>query len=521
MNPDEPPEDFRHLLLVLGDQLSPGLDIFKDGDPERDLVLLAEIAEEASYVRHHKKKIAFVFSAMRHFAQELRESGWRVHYIRLDSEKPCASLKEAVARTLAGAKAEAVRVTEPGEFRLLDEMRGWQSDLEVQVDLLPDSRFLCALPDFRKWAEGRKRFLMEDFYRHMRQKTGLLMEEGNPAGGKWNFDKENRSPAPSGLVCPEPIRHRPDEITQDVLELVSERFADHFGALEPFWFAVTREEAEAVFESFLENGLADFGTYQDAMLKSERFLYHSLISMYLNAGLLDAWDICVRVEKVWRSGAVPLNCAEGFIRQILGWREYVRGIYWLKMPEYRDENFFGAKRDLPEFYWTGETDMACLKAVIEQTLDEAYAHHIQRLMVTGNFALLIGADPVQVHEWYLSVYADAYEWVELPNTLGMSLHADGGFLGSKPYAASGNYIGKMSDYCSDCAYDVKKKTGEGACPFNALYWDFLHRNRPKLKDNHRLRTIYSSWDRMSEDKRIAYLKSAGGFLSNLPGAWQG
>ena len=343
------------------------------------------------------------------------------------------------------------------------------------------------------------------------------MDGDQPAGGRWNFDAENRKPAASDLFMPEPLQFDPDDTTRDVLDLVGDRFADHFGDLEPFWFGVTSNHAEAALNRFLSEALPSFGDFQDAMLTDNRFLYHSVLSLYVNAGLLDPLEVCRRVEGEYSAGRVPINSAEGFIRQIIGWREYFRGIYWLRMPGYVDENFFEASRSLPEFYWTGDTDMACLSAAITQTKEEAYAHHIQRLMVTGNFAMLAGVDPRQVHEWYLMVYADAYEWVELPNTLGMSQFADGGLLGSKPYAASGNYINRMSDYCSGCRYDVKQKTGEGACPFNPLYWDFLARNEDKLRRNPRLAQIYRTWDRMSENKRAEYLRSAEAFPARIVG----
>ncbi|MEO0619562.1 MAG: cryptochrome/photolyase family protein, partial [Pseudomonadota bacterium] len=390
-----------------------------------------------------------------------------------------------------------------------------QEKLDVPLEIMPDKRFIATHHDFEEWADGRKQLRMEYFYRDMRRKTGLLMDGDAPAGGKWNYDSENRKPAGQDLFMPEPERVPPDAITQDVLKLVAKRFGNHFGDLEPFWFAVTAKDAARVRDNFVANVLPRFGDYQDAMLVGEKFLYHSLLSFYINAGLLDPLDVCQRVEKAYRDGAAPLNAVEGFIRQIIGWREYVRGIYWLKMPDYVDENFFGAERDLPEFYWSANTRMTCLAEAIGQTKQEAYAHHIQRLMVTGNFAMLYGARPKAVHEWYLMVYADAYEWVELPNTLGMSQFGDGGLLASKPYAASGNYISKMSDYCSNCSYSVTKKTGEGACPFNPLYWDFLVRNREKLEKNPRISRAYSTWDRMKDENKTAYLDSAEKVLAAI------
>ena len=297
--------------------------------------------------------------------------------------------------------------------------------------------------------------------------------------------------------------------------LVVDRFGDHFGALQPFWFAVTRQQAESAFDHFMVTSLTHFGDYQDAMLSGQPFMIHAVVSPYLNAGLLDPLKLCRRIEAEFRAGAVSLNAAEGFIRQVIGWREYVRGIYWLQMPGYVNENFLEHHNPLPQLYWTAETDMACIRACVEQTRDEAYAHHIQRLMITGNFAMLAGVDPRAVHEWYLAVYADAYEWVELANTLGMSQFADGGLLGSKPYAASANYINKMSDYCAGCFYDAKSRSGDKACPFNYLYWDFLARNEDKLSGNHRMKMVYATWRKMAEADKRAVRAKAKAFLDEV------
>ncbi len=503
------------LVLVLGDQLTPALSALRAADPANSVVLMAEVMEEATYVRHHKKKIAFVFSAMRHFAVALRERGWRVDYVRLDDAGNTGSLGGEVRRALTRHGLGRVVATHPGEWRVLEDMRGWSTDWTVPVDILDDDRFICPPEDFAAWAAGRKQWRMEFFYRDMRRRTGLLMDGGEPAGGKWNFDTENRKPAEVGLAFPEPADFPPDAITREVLDLVGTRFADHFGELEPFRFAVTPEGAQHAFNRFLRHALPQYGDYQDAMLREQRFLFHAVIGLYLNAGLLDPLAVCRAAEAEYRSQRAPLNAVEGFIRQIIGWREYVRGIYWLNMPGYAAQNALGANRDLPQFYWSGNTDMACLRACIRQTAEEAYAHHIQRLMVTGNFALLAGIEPRQVHEWYLAVYADAYEWVELPNTLGMSQFADGGRLASKPYAASGNYIRKMSDYCRGCAYDVSAKTGASACPFNYLYWDFLARNRDRLGANPRLAQPYRTYDKLPDARKAAIAASARDFLARL------
>lgn len=341
------------------------------------------------------------------------------------------------------------------------------------------------------------------------------MEGDQPAGGKWNFDRDNRNPAPGPLGLPQPLRFEPDAVTCEVLEMVATCFPDHFGDLTPFWFAVTRAGAEAAFAHFLRHGLHDFGRYQDAMLSGHRFLCHSVVSAYLNLGLLDPLAMCRAVEIEWRAGRVPLNSAEGFIRQVIGWREFVRGVYWWRGPDYAHSNELDAHRPLPAFYWSADTPMNCVRACVTQTREEAYAHHIQRLMVTGNFALLAGIDLHALHEWYLAVYADAFEWVELPNTIGMSQFADGGLLASKPYAASGAYIDRMSDYCAACSYDVRAKEGAKACPFNLLYWHFIARHADQLRHNPRMVQMVRTWERFTPEKQARLTRDAGRFLATL------
>ncbi|MEM7614457.1 MAG: cryptochrome/photolyase family protein, partial [Pseudomonadota bacterium] len=462
------------LILVLGDQLSHGLTALAAGDPAEDVVVMAEVRAEAVYVKHHKKKIAFTFAAMRHFAAELEAQGWRVAYGRYDDPDTAASIPAELLRRAEEFGADHVLTTECGEHRL----RAALADCPLHVEVLHDARLLAEAGAFAQWAEGRKQLRMEYFYREMRRKTGLLMDGDDPAGGKWNYDQDNRKAASPDLLMPKPRAEEPDAITAKVLDLVEAQFGDHPGDLRPFWLSTTRDGAEAAADHFFAEILPQFGDHQDAMLEGEAFLYHSVLSTYLNAGLLDPLDLCKRAEAEYRRGAAPLNAVEGYIRQILGWREFVRGIYDLEGPEYVTRNHLGATRALPGFYWDAAgTDMACVKAAVTQTLEEGYAHHIQRLMVTGTFGLLAGVDPHALHEWYLAVYTDAYEWVEAPNVIGMSQFADGGLLGSKPYAASGAYINRMSDYCGGCAYKVSQKRGEGACPFNPLYWDFLDRNR--------------------------------------------
>jgi deoxyribodipyrimidine photolyase-related protein len=422
-------------------------------------------------------------------------------------------LRGEVARALEDDPAlTAVVVTKPGEWRLLQDMETWRDLMPAPVDLREDTRFIVPLTEFYAWAKGRKQLRMEFFYRDVRRKTGLLMDGEVPAGGLWNFDHDNRKRLPKSLAPPPRFLPPADAATQDVIALVAERFPDHFGDLEPWVFATSRAGAEAARDHFIGEILSGFGDWQDAMAKGEPWMWHSLLSVYINCGLLDPLDVCRRAEMEWREGRAPLNAVEGFIRQIIGWREYVRGIYWLKMPGYAQTNTLNAHRPLPDFYWTGETDMRCMAEAIGQTKRHAYAHHIQRLMVTGNFALIAGLDPAEVNDWYLMVYADAYEWVELPNTHGMALHADGGLMASKPYAASGNYINKMSDYCSGCAYDVTAKTGPKACPFNYLYWDFIARNRESLAGNPRMALVYKALDRLDPASLSAMRKQASAYL---------
>jgi len=499
------------LVLVLGDQLSHGLSALREADKSNDIVVMAEVMDEGSYVPHHPKKIALVLSAMRHFAEELRAEGWTVAYSRLDDPEASRSIVGELMRRGQEHGTSQVIATQPGEWRLIAALE----TAPLTVRQLPDDRFICSLDEFDAWAEGRKELRMEYFYREMRRKTGLMMEGDKPAGGKWNYDHDNRKPAQADMLRARPTRFPPDAITAEVLDLVEVRFGGHFGDLRPFWFGVTRAEARRSFRHFITELLPGFGDFQDAMLSGDRFVHHSVISMYLNIGLLDPVDICTRVVEEWQAGRVPINAAEGYVRQVIGWREYMRGLYFREGPDYVQRNALRHSRDLPGLYWGGETRMNCVAQAVEQTKEDAYAHHIQRLMVTGNFALLAGINPAKVHEWYLAVYADAFEWVEAPNVIGMSQFADGGIIASKPYVSSGNYISKMSDYCGACAYSVKARTGDEACPFNLLYWHFLDRHRGRFGRNPRMGPVYRTWDRMDGARRATVLREAERVLARL------
>ena len=503
------------LRPVLGDQLSRSLASLVDADPARDVIVMMEVAGEATHVRHHKQKIVLILSAMRAFAARLAAEGFRVDYVRLDDPANTHSFDGEMARAIARHAPTRIVATEPGEWRVETTMRGWEARFGLPVDIREDDRFFCSRRGFADWADGRKSLRMEYFYRQMRRASGVLMDGDEPRGGRWNFVAEHRKPLPA-VYAPRPRLTFPnDPETSAVIALVETRFASHFGDARPFNWAVTRAGACAALDDFIAHHLPRFGDHQDAMAAGPPFLHHGALSPYLNIGLLEAREVCAAAEAALARGDAPLNAVEGFIRQILGWREYVRGVYWTFMPDYATSNALDAQRSLPRFYWTGETDMRCLADCVATTRANAYAHHIQRLMVLGNFALLAGVAPTALEEWFLIVYADAFEWVELPNVHGMALFADGGMLASKPYAASGAYIDRMSDYCGACAYDVAKKVGPQACPFNALYWDFLERNRARLAGNPRLDMPYRTLARMSEARRAGIAADAARFLASL------
>jgi len=503
------------LRFILGDQLSRSISSLDDIDINRDVVLMVEVMDETCYVPHHKQKIVLVLSAMRHFALQLGEEGIQVDYVQLVGKNNSGSFSGELERALRRHRVERVVVTEPGEWRVWQMLQTWSEDFGITVEVRADNRFLCSREEFASWAGARKSLRMEHFYRDMRRRTGWLMNGDRPEGGRWNYDASNRKSVPGKIAIPDVIGFETDDMTDDVIALVKRHFSGHFGELESFGWATTREQAQQALQHFIRHCLPGFGDYQDAMKSGEDYLFHSVLSPYINIGLLAPREVCEAVLAAYQGRRLPLNSVEGFIRQVLGWREYMRGLYWLHMPDYAQSNYFEAKRTLPAFYWSGDTDMNCLFETIDATRHNAYAHHIQRLMITGNFALLTGIAPEQVEQWYLSVYTDAFEWVELPNTHGMALYADGGLLSSKPYAASGAYINRMSDYCKECVYDPKTKQGEGACPFNFLYWYFLIENESRLRSNPRMGMPYRNLDNMEGARREQIMQQATGFLKKL------
>ncbi len=505
-----------NLIILFPDQLSMSLSSLQHCEKQQDIVMLFELKEQFTYVKYHKKKIAFLFAAMRHFAEELTVAGFLVRYVRYDDPNNTQALDSELNRALQESKVKQIVSTQPSEWYLLDKLNQWNEKKIIKVTLLPDQRFLSSHESFAEWARDKKQLRMEYFYREMRKKYNILLEtDGSPIGGKWNYDEENRQPPARGISSPPRISHKKSPILLKVLTLVSDTFPDHFGSLEPFHYAVTREHALLELKHFITKLLPNFGAYQDAMVRGEPYLYHSLLSSYLNAGLLLPLEICKMAEEAYYDKTAPLHSVEGFIRQILGWREYIRGIYWLYMPEYQHRNYLNAKRSLPEFYWSAETQMRCMREAIEHTRDHAYSHHIQRLMVTGNFALIAGLDVKEVQAWYLSVYSDAYEWVEMPNTLGMSLFGDGGIVASKPYAASGKYIQRMSNFCKHCVYNPNITMGENACPFNALYWDFVQRHEKIFQNNQRMGFVLSTWKKFPIEKKNEILQQADEHFKRL------
>jgi len=501
------------IRIILQDQLSHTLSALTDIDAKTDIVLLPELYAWATKVPHHKKKLVLWFSAMRHFAQELRGKGYTVVYLAIEGDHGVQSLTDAIRYALQ--HGDSVMMTAPSEYDLRQEVDALVGTLPITIR--EDDRFMATPAYFAEWAQQKKSVLMEYFYRSLRVRYGILMEKNKPIGGKWNFDSSNRKPLPDDVVIPPPTHIAPDQITQSVIELVNQIFPKHMGDGEGFHYAVTADAAMRVLQDFIQVRLPWFGDYQDAMVDNDDWLFHSHISFYLNTGLLLPATCIEAAEAAYHEGKVPLNAAEGFIRQILGWREFVRGLYWHKMPSYKQANYLEAKRALPQFYWDAKTDMRCINRSVEATISHAYAHHIQRLMVLGNFALLIGVHPQALNHWFWVVYADAYEWVELPNVSGMILYADGGYLASKPYAAGGSYINKMSNYCQHCVYNVREKTGPTACPFNYLYWDFMSRNRDKIGKNPRIAMMLKTYDKMTEEKKQAIANDSSRFLEAMTG----
>jgi deoxyribodipyrimidine photolyase-related protein len=504
----------RNLILIFGDQLSHRLSSFDDFDRGLDRVWMAEVDEEATKVWCHKSRLVFFFSAMRHFRDELRERDIEVDYHELsedgrrDSGRDFSSVLKASVRRL---KPERLVMTEPGDWFVRQSIESTARELDIALEVRTDRHFYCSIADFAAWAEGRKSLILENFYRWMRKQHRVLIDKhGKPVGGAWNFDKENRQTfkkSGPGKLPPLP-KFKPSKTTRQVMAMVAERYSEHPGDLDDFDYPVTAEQAQSALQHFIEHRLPQFGDYQDAMWTDTELLYHSRLSAVMNAHLLDPFDVVHAAIDAYDAGDASINSVEGFVRQVLGWREFVRGVYWTLMPEYIERNALEAERDVPQAYWDGETEMNCIRQAMQDVIKHAYAHHIQRLMVLGLYAQLLGVHPRKFHDWHMAMYADAIDWVSLPNTLGMSQHADGGVVGTKPYCASGNYIDRMSNYCKSCRFNPKLAVGEDACPVTTMYWDFLHRHQEKLRANGRMTFQIKNLDNKDPQELKAILKQA-------------
>lgn len=505
----------RNLIVILGDQLDRQSSVFDDFDPQRDAIWMAEVDGEATHVWSTQPRIVMFLAAMRHFRDELRQRDWTVHYREIGSHAH-RSLEAALAEDLGRLQPKRVLAVKPGEYRLAQSLPEVCTRLGVTWTECADRHFYCDDEEFRVWAKGRKEYRLEFFYRWMRKRTGLLMQGDAPEGGAWNYDADNRAAFDRkgpGLIPP-PLPFAPDPLTAEVIEVVQQRFAHHPGTLNAFDWPLTPAEAEHALQDFIRHRLPMFGRYQDAMWTDQPWLYHARISAALNLKLLAPQVAVEAALRAYREGHAPLAAVEGFVRQILGWREFIRGMYWLRMPDFLEDNALQAEAPLPDFYWTGKTRMHCLQQSIGQTLTLGYAHHIQRLMVTGLYAQLLDVRPQAVHEWYLAVYVDAVEWVELPNVMGMSQYADGGRMVSKPYVASGKYIERMSNYCGHCPYRPDRAVGEDACPFTTLYWDFLMRHEQRFARHPRTALQWKNLARLDDSQRQAIRERAAQIRTN-------
>lgn len=487
-------------VWIQGDQLWTGQSALQScaAQHKQTPVIFIESIRHAQELPYHLQKLVLVWSAMRHFAEELRQEGWQVSY------KKAEDFQKPLLDWIGENQITELRVMVPIDRPFAQLIQ--QLELPCKITFTPNNRFIWGDEEFKEWASSRKRLLMEDFYREGRRRFDILMEGNEPVGGRWNFDRENRKPPKGKLTIPETLWFEPDEITQEVIDWVkqSEAFQDSqkYWEIEPFRWGVTRKQALQILEFFVETRLSNFGPYQDAMIAGEQTMWHAMLSPYLNLGLLHPKEVVEAAQQAYYENRSEweLNSVEGFIRQILGWREYMHGIYIYLGEDYSERNWFNHTHPLPAFFWTGETKMNCLHQIINQVREIGYAHHIQRLMVLSNFALIAGISPQEIEDWFHAAFIDAYDWVMQTNVIGMGQFADGGMMSSKPYAASANYINNMSDYCKNCFYNKSDRTGEKACPFNFFYWDFLSRHYDKLKNLQRMGQILRNLERISPEE---------------------
>ncbi len=505
-------------VWILGDQLSVDNAALREADKRTAVVLMIESKARSQRVRYHKKKLVLIFSAMRHFARDLQARGWRVDYHHLPDTP---DFLDGLQRHVARHSPDEILIEAPNDWPMTEVVSGLQKTLPIRMR--PTRHFISSREDFRRWAGRSRRLLMELHYRRLRKETGYLMRDGEPEGGQWNYDAENRRTHRDWqrLDRPRPTRRPsapPDGLTREVMAMVDEHFPDNPGDTAGFWLPVDRPGALEWLDAFVRERLPHFGAFEDLMVQGEPTHYHSVLSPLLNLGLLSPRECVEAAIDAYRRGAAPLNSVEGFVRQIIGWREFINGVYWLKMPEYKKSNHLGAERPLPSWFYTGETEMNCLHQALRQVIDLGYNHHIQRLMVLGNFFLIAGTKPQEAERWFLEMYVDAYDWVMAANVLGMILYADGGYMATKPYAAAASYINKMSDYCRHCRFQPTVRHGPDACPYNFLFWDFFDRNADALRDNARVNVLIRSWESRPEAEKAAVRQDARRFLDALPAA---
>jgi len=506
----------KQLRLLLGDQLNYNHTWFKTTD-ENVIYLMAEMRQETDYVKHHIQKVVAFFLSMRNFASDVENKGHRVIYFEIDDANNPQNLEVLIQHIIKEHSIKKFEYQLPDEYRLDEQLKQICQKLTISTEVFDTEHFYTTRTDLAEFFQGKKMLLMENFYRMMRKKHDILMVGANPVGNQWNFDHDNRKkykgevPIPNAKIFPKKVT--------EIIHQLNKMEVKTFGSidLEKFNWPTSRLECLEQLDHFCQNLLKHFGDYEDAMHTDEKFLFHSRLSFTMNSKMLSPKEVVEQVVKYFHlnEDEITISQVEGFVRQILGWREYIRGIYWKEMPKYSEMNALENYNKLPDFYWTGRTKMNCMQKAISQSLEEAYAHHIQRLMIIGNFSLLTQMHPDEVDAWYLGVYIDAIEWVEMPNTRGMSQYADGGILATKPYVSSGSYINKMSNYCGSCHYNVKEKLGEKACPFNSLYWNFLDDKKEHFKNNQRMAMMLNLLNKIPAEDLYAIKLKAKEIMEDL------
>ncbi|HRG01320.1 MAG TPA: cryptochrome/photolyase family protein [Bacteroidia bacterium] len=509
-------KEIKTLRLILGDQLNHQHSWFKEINSNITYVLM-ELRQETDYAQHHIQKVVGFFAAMQHFAKELKNKKHQVIYISLNNKENLQNFDKNLLQLISKHQFTHFEYQLPDEYRLDSYFKTFTQTLSITHKVADTEHFLSTRYELGEFFKGKKTYLMESFYRYMRKKHRVLMDGNDPLTGKWNYDEDNRKKLPANHKATAPLVF--DNDVTDILKEIKQTDISTIGTIDAkhFIWPVNREQSLKLLDFFVEECLPLFGTYEDAMTPDDWSLYHSRLSFSMNTKMLSPLEVINRAIKEWESrpAQIEFNQLEGFVRQIIGWREYMRGIYWLKMPEFASMNYFNHQAKLPDWYWTGNTNMKCLSHSIKQSLEYAYAHHIQRLMVTGNFALLAGVHPDEVDKWYLGIYIDAIDWVEITNTRGMSQFADGGIIGTKPYVSSATYIDKMSHYCKTCYYNKSTKTGDRACPFNSLYWNFYDRHSNLLSKNPRIGMMYNVWNRMEQKAKVELLEQAAYYLEHI------